>query len=445
LALTIIELPHVGESVTEGVISKWLVEPGQRVRKYDPLVEVMTDKVNMEVPSPFEGTLTRTLVNEGDTVLMGNAIAEMDVEGAVPSQAAPGAPSPASPAHPEPVEGRAFEFVDSVRSVGPTGSGEGGQGRPDALLDAQNAARGAASPPAAPSTSGSELRLSPLVKRLVAQHGVDATKLVGTGMGGRITKEDVLVFVESGAGSKTAHPEPVEGLPASNVIPLTPLRKTIAEHMARSSREIPAAWSMVEVDVSGLVGYRAAQRERFERDAGVPLTYLPFAAYIVAQALMANPMLNARWDANGIAMNDHVSLGIAVSTDAGLIVPVLHGADALGVQDLAVRAAALIDAARNGTLKLNEVQGGTFTLNNTGALGSIVSAPIINYPQAAIVTTEAIVKRPVVVEGDAIVARSMMNLCMTFDHRVCDGADAGWFLADLKARFEAIDETSALL
>jgi 2-oxoisovalerate dehydrogenase E2 component (dihydrolipoyl transacylase) len=278
---------------------------------------------------------------------------------------------------------------------------------------------------------------------LVAQHGVDPSKLVGTGMGGRITKEDVLAFVESGASPVAVVVTQTET--ASNVIPLTPLRKTIAEHMTRSSREIPAAWSMVEVDVSGLVAYRAAQRERFERDAGVPLTYLPFAAYIVAQALMANPMLNARWDAHGIAMNDHVSLGIAVSTDAGLIVPVLHGAADLGVRDLALRATALIDAARTGKLKLEEVQGGTFTLNNTGALGSIVSAPIINHPQAAIVTTEAIVKRPVVVEGDAIVARSMMNLCMTFDHRVCDGADAGRFLADLKARFEAIDETSALL
>jgi 2-oxoisovalerate dehydrogenase E2 component (dihydrolipoyl transacylase) len=431
LALTIIELPHVGESVTEGVISKWLVEPGQRVRKYDPLVEVMTDKVNMEVPSPFEGTLTRRLVNEGDTVLMGNAIAEMDVEGVVPS---PAPNQPQAAAESPVVAKTTFEFVDSIRSVGPTGSGEGGQGRPDALQDAANAAAGA---PAL------DQRLSPLVKRLVAQHGVDPSKLVGTGMGGRITKEDVLAFVESGASPVAVVVTQTET--ASNVIPLTPLRKTIAEHMTRSSREIPAAWSMVEVDVSGLVAYRAAQRERFERDAGVPLTYLPFAAYIVAQALMANPMLNARWDAHGIAMNDHVSLGIAVSTDAGLIVPVLHGAADLGVRDLALRATALIDAARTGKLKLEEVQGGTFTLNNTGALGSIVSAPIINHPQAAIVTTEAIVKRPVVVEGDAIVARSMMNLCMTFDHRVCDGADAGRFLADLKARFEAIDETSALL
>jgi len=429
LALTIIELPHVGESVTEGVIAKWMVEPGQHVRKYDPLVEVMTDKVNMEVPSPFAGTLIRTLVAEGDTVPMGQPIAEMDVEGAVPPPSLAAAATPSS-APPEPVEGPEFEFVDSVRSVGPTGSGEGGQGRPDAIQDAANAA-------------GSQ-RLSPLVKRLVAQHGIDAGKLVGTGVGGRITKEDVIAFVASGPLASTASPEPVEG-PVPDVISLTPLRKTIAEHMARSTREIPAAWSMIEVDVTGLVAYRTAQRERFERDVDSALTYLPFAAYIVAQSLMANPMLNARWDAGGIAMNSSVNLGVAVSTDAGLIVPVIHGAEALDVQELALRAAALIEAARTGTLKLEDVQGGTFTLNNTGALGSIVSAPIINHPQAAIVTTEAIVKRPVVVEGDSIVVRLMMNLCMTFDHRVCDGADAGRFLADLKSRFEAIDETSTLL
>jgi len=226
---------------------------------------------------------------------------------------------------------------------------------------------------------------------------------------------------------------------------LTPLRKIIAAHMERSAREIPAAWSMFEVDVTGLVAYRAAQRDAFARDAGVPLTYLPFAAYAVAQALMANPLLNGRWADTGIALNDHVNLGIAVSTEAGLMVPVIHNAERLGVRDLALQAHALIEAARNGKLTLDDVQGGTFTLNNTGALGSVVSAPIINHPQAAIVTTEAIVKRPVVVVGDQIAVRSMMNLCMTFDHRVCDGAEAGKFLADVKARLEAISEGSSLL
>jgi 2-oxoisovalerate dehydrogenase E2 component (dihydrolipoyl transacylase) len=177
----------------------------------------------------------------------------------------------------------------------------------------------------------------------------------------------------------------------------------------------------------------------------VPLTYLPFAAYAVAQALMENGLLNGRWAGTGVALNDHVNLGIAVSTEAGLIVPVIQNADKLGVRDLALRAHALIEAARNGKLKLEDVQGGTFTLNNTGALGSVISAPIINHPQAAIMTMEAIIKRPVVLAGDKVVVRSMMNLCMTFDHRVCDGAEAGRFLADVKARLEAIAVSSFLL
>ena len=436
MARTIIELPQVGESVTEGVISRWLVEPGAKVRKYDPLVEVMTDKVNMEVPSPYAGTFTKALVEEGDTVPMGQAIAEMDIEGEV----GPVAPATVKSAPAVAAKTGEFEFVDSVRSVGPTGSGEGGQGRPDALQDAAFAAKSAGLP-----------KLSPLVKRLVEQHGVDALLLTGTGMGGRITKEDVLDFVESGQASAKLAPAPAAVIPvagiqsARHVLPLTLLRKTIAEHMTRSAREIPAAWCMFETDVTGLVAYRRAQREAFEQNTGVPLTYLPFAAYAVAQALMANPILNGRWTDEGIALNDHVNLGIAVSTDVGLFVPVIHNADKLGVRDLAIRSHSLIAAARVGKLAHADVQEGTFTLNNTGALGSVVSAPIINHPQAAIVTTEAIVKRPMVVAGDAIEVRSMMNLCMTFDHRVCDGDAAGKFLADIKQRLEAIDERSSLL
>jgi 2-oxoisovalerate dehydrogenase E2 component (dihydrolipoyl transacylase) len=441
MTLTIIELPQVGESVTEGVISKWLVQPGAKVCKFDPLLEVMTDKVNMEVPSPFTGTLIKTLVEEGDTVPMGQPIAEMDVEGEVPAMpavttAAVTERPPAATAAAAPAPVASFEFVDSVRSVGPTGSGEGGQGRPDALQDASFA---------------TPAKLSPLVKRLVDEHGVDATLLTGTGVGGRVTKEDVLRFVEEPkqrAGSPAAANAaalPVVAEAPGTILVLTPLRKTIAQHLERSAREIPAAWTMFETDVTGLVAYRDAQRDEFALEAGVPLTYLPFTAYVVAQALMANPLLNGRWTETGIALHEHVNMGLAVSTDAGLIVPVIHNADMLGVRDLALRAHAVIAAAREGNLRLKDVQGGTFTLNNTGALGSVVSAPIINHPQAAIVTTEAIIKRPVVVGGDAIAARSMMNLCMTFDHRVCDGAEAGKFLADIKARLEAIGEDSSLL
>ena len=438
---TIIELPQVGESVTEGVIAKWLKQPGERVEKYEPLVEVMTDKVNMEVPSPYAGTLVRILVDEGDTVPMGEPICEMDVEEVSDREQVRAAGESASGPSTKPVlslskgrtrtpaPARSFEFVDSVRSVGPTGSGEGGHGRPDAALEA--AAR-------AP-------RLSPLVQRLVREHGVDVSQVRGTGMGGRITKDDVFRYVEQRPRPDEARGErSVAADRDTSVLPLTPLRKTIAEHMARSAREIPAAWSMVEVDATGLVACRDARREAFEQAEGVKLTYLPFAAHAIAQALLENPRLNARWDGDHVTLHHRVHLGIAVATDGGLIVPVVHDAGELDVAGLAVRIHQLAEAARGQKLKLEDVQGGTFTVDNTGALGSVVSVPIINHPQAAIITTEAVLKRPVVAEGDAIVVRSMMNLCLTFDHRVCDGAEAGRFLDGVKSRLEAIDEQTQL-
>ena len=231
---------------------------------------------------------------------------------------------------------------------------------------------------------------------------------------------------------------------AVSTLPVTPIRRAIAYHMARSASEIPAAWAMVEADVTGLVRAREAHRGAFERESGIPLTYLPFLASAAARALRAHPRLNARWDDGRIVVNNRVNLSVAVSTESGLMVPVARDADRLSVAELAVALRRLTDAARSGTLTLDDVQGGTFTLNNTGALGSVVSVPIINHPQAAILTTEAIVKRPVVVGEDAIAARSMMNLCASFDHRVCDGADAAAFLRAVKARLEAMDESASL-
>ncbi len=500
MPITNIELPHVGESVTEGIIGRWLKQPGERVEKYDALVEVVTDKVSMEVPCPYTGTLVKTLVSEGDTVPMGQPIAEMEVEEAGSSRATVGEAQ--IPVRPELVERRTdtpalggtssvgaraersarsvasprnFEFMDTVRSVGPTGSGEGGQGRPDYELEQKAvAARFGEGAEGGRPAAGQDMAeryhhgtrrvsqaptgpfLSPLVRRLVAQHSVDVALVRGTGMGGRITKDDVLRHVEERRVSTPPAYEAAGGpmdaplLAAraidedTTVLPLTPLRRTIAEHMARSAREIPAAWTMVEADVTGLVRWRRAHREAFERSHGVLLTYLPVAAQAVAQALRENPRLNGRWDGDRILLSNRVHLGIAVSTDAGLIVPVVHDADNLSVAGLARRAAELIEAARTRSLRLEDVQGGTFTLNNTGALGSVLSAPIINHPQVAILTTEAIVKRAVVIEGDAIAVRSMMNICLTFDHRVCDGSEASAFLRSVKARLEAVDEQTPL-
>ena len=454
----IIELPHVGESVTEGIIGKWLVKPGDRIEKYAPLVEVTTDKVSMEVPAPYTGIVLRTLVAEGETVAMGKPIAEFEIEGASPV-----ASSQAS-AEPKPVfdreaerRARVGEFLEGVRSVGPTGSGEGGLGRPDADTDAvvapalrpdpgQPLGVAALSVGTLSEAPEAHAALSPVVRRLVAQHGVDVTALAGTGRGGRITKEDVLAHVATRAvpASPGTRPSRDSGRAdrASSAASAgerpSLVRQAIAEHMARAWREIPAAWSMVEADVTGLVARRRALKEAFEREHGAPLTYVAFAAHALAQALRAHPLLNSRWADDRVATSDRINLGIAVSTDAGLMVPVVHDADRMSVAELALAVHALAEKARAGALALDDVQSGTFTLNNTGALGSVVSVPIVNHPQAAILTTEAIVKRPVVVEGDAIAVRSMMNLCMSFDHRVCDGAEAGALLADVKARIEAV-------
>jgi 2-oxoisovalerate dehydrogenase E2 component (dihydrolipoyl transacylase) len=444
MTATIIELPQVGESVTEGIMGRWLKSPGDHVDKYEPLVEVMTDKVNMEVPSPFSGTLTKTLVEEGDTVPMGQAIAEMDVTGdAVTGDG--GGPRESA---------RSFEFNEAVRSVGPTGSGEGGAGRPDVVQAAEVAAHATARTAHTASSTRAQ-KLSPLVKRLVTEHSVDAAQIIGTGVGGRITKDDVVAYVELHIGEAKRQPGQ-DSVAASEkdsgerpvgeevTLPLTPLRKTIAEHLTRSAEEIPAAWSMVEVDVTGLVECRTKRRDAFETVEGIPLTYLPFAAHAVVQALRDNGRVNGRWDGDYITLNNRIHLSIAVSTEHGLVVPVVHNADRLSITGLAMRISELTHAARSQKLKIEDVQGGTFTLNNTGALGSVISVPIINHPQAAIVTTEAIVKRPVVVEGDSVAVRSMMNVCMTFDHRVCDGAEAGAFLASFKTLLEMIDENTPL-
>ena len=222
------------------------------------------------------------------------------------------------------------------------------------------------------------------------------------------------------AVEEAAPAEPAAAAEDTSVMPLTPVRRIIAEHMARSSREIPAAWSMVEVDVTRLVRTRDALKAAFEERHGTPLTYLPFAAGALAAVLREHPRLNARWDDGHITLNNRVNLAVAVSTEAGLMVPVLRDADTLSIAAIAAELRRLSDGARAGTLGIEDVQGGTFTLNNTGALGSVVSVPIINHPQAAIMTTEAIVKRPVVVEGDAIAVRSMMNLCHPRPPR-CDG------------------------
>ena len=473
MAVTV-ELPHVGESVVEGTIGKWLKKPGETVRRYEPLVEVVTDKVTMEVPSPVAGELLRLLAEEGETLPMGAPIAEVGEPGEAPGQSTPPASAPAasapapSPA-PAPAAPVTSYLMQSVTPVGPTGGAAVEAMEPMVGIDA--VAQAAAAPPAsrapaqpaptapvpvaapasAPTTTAdNRQRLSPAVRRLAREHSVDLGLIQGTGLGGRITRNDVLRYLESAPTPATAAAQTVAATapasapsadvpagPDEELMPVSPVRRMIAEAMVRSVTNIPHAWSMKEIDVTGLVALRQAIRANFERQEGVPLTYLPFAIRAVVEALRKVPTMNASWGGDNIVLKRRVNLGLAVAAPNGLIVPVIQNADRLNLAGLAHAVNDLSERARTNRLRVEDVQGGTFTLNNTGALGSVISGPIINYPQAGIMTTDTIQKRPVVI-NDAIAIRSMMNICLAFDHRINDGAEASAFLDAVASRLESI-------
>ena len=438
MAITI-DLPHVGESVIEGIIGKWLKQPGDKLERYDPLVEVVTDKVTMEVPSPVNGVLSRILAKEGETVPMGAPIAEIETEEAQPPSTTHHGPSSqarsAGEKSPKAV-GTTGYLLKDVKPVGPTGGGIEEPEIPQETITVQGPGEERA-------------RHSPAVRRLAHEHNVDLGMVTGTGMGGRITRGDVLSYIEA-VGTGTAPdssskagstPEQVESEDQS--ITLSPVRRIIAQHMVKSAADIPHAWSMVEVDVNSLVKYRESIKLEFQQREGVNLTYLPFVIKAVVESLRQHPMLNSTWGGDKIILKKRIHVGVAVAAPDGLMVPVIHNADSFSISGLAQVVRELTTKARQSKLSLQEVQGGTFTVNNTGALGSIVSQPIINHPQAAILTTEAIQKRPVVM-GDAIAIHSMMNICLSFDHRIIDGAESGAFLQSVKRRLEALGPDTSI-
>ncbi len=422
MAVSTIKMPQLGESVTEGTVDKWLKHEGDMVKRDEPLVEVVTDKVNAEIPSPFEGKLVKIAVSEGETVRVGAVIAQIETAGAAAAAAAvpaakekaPEAGVAATEVPPEPAGGRAPQPIP--QPVSQTVDG------------------------------GEHTRLSPAVRKLAAEHSIDPTTLRGSGMGGRVTRDDVLAAIETPGPAAPAAPAPTRPAgprpaPAhidgkrEELAKLSIMRKSIAEHMVRSLATSPHAWTLQEIDVTNLVRYREAEKDSFKARHGTSLTYLPFVAQILCEALKEFPWLNSSWSDEGVILKRYINLGIAVSIPDGLIVPVVKEADSLGFTDLVRSINDLVDRARNKQLKTDDVQGGTFTLNNTGATGSVASQPIINQPQAAILTTESIVKRPVVI-GDAIAIRHMMNMCLSFDHRIIDGMMAGQFLGSVKKRLE---------
>jgi 2-oxoisovalerate dehydrogenase E2 component (dihydrolipoyl transacylase) len=433
-----VTMPQLGESVTEGTIARWLKAEGEEIEKDEPLAEVDTDKVNAELPSPLAGKIEKLLVSEGTTVDVGTEIALVAVDG---EEASPTAE--AQPREDMAAEAPTEEFPAADTEAQPAATDGGEKQR--AVAEARSGGDGRGT-----IESAETLRLrrsSPVVRRLAEEHGVDISEISGTGTGGRVTKKDIETYIEereaapaateAPAPEVTPEPERVEVYEGDRVVELTSIRRAIASRMATSKREAPHAWSMVEADVSGLVALREGVKEEFAEREDVRLTYLPFIVKAVIEGLKEHPVLNSVWDGDRIVLRKRINIGVAVDLEeAALIVPVIRDADELNTLGLARRIDEIVKKARSRQLSLDDVSGGTFTVNNPGSLGSVVSTPIINYPQAAILSAEAVVKRPAVVD-DAIAIRSMMNLEVSFDHRVLDGGAALRFLNAVKRRLEA--------
>lgn len=433
-------MPQLGETVAEGVITRWLKKEGEAVSAGEGLVEVSTDKVDSEIPAPANGTILKLLAQEGDTVAVGAVIAEIAADG--------------EPA----LTVSSTEAPPDVPAEMPIPSEPAAATEPPAAADKPAVAMvpAAVAPPAA---TGEEPRrgiLSPLVRKLAAEHGIDLDSVRGTGTGGRITKQDVLAHVERGAAPAPAAITPaaqpaIQVSPGTGdeVIAVSNMRKSIAEHMVASIRETARAWNTIEVDMSKIARLREAAGAAFKSREGFSLTWMPFLCKSVTQVLLQYPQVNATWNGDGTITRKHyVNLGIAVALENGLIVPVVKGADGMNITGLARGVRDVADRARNKKLVPDDVHGGTFTITNPGPFGSVMSVPIINKGQAAILAFDAVVKRPIVVTDengeDSIAVRHMVFLSMSWDHRIIDGAEAAMFLARLKELLEQADFSSDL-
>ncbi|WP_166239544.1 dihydrolipoamide acetyltransferase family protein [Paenibacillus turpanensis] len=468
-----VTIPHLAETLVSAVVGKWLKQPGDYIREYDVICELMTDKVNTEMPSPVEGTLVRLLVGEGQEAAVGQAICVI----AVPAAQADGQPA----GQPE--------------ATGASNGGFGAGQQPSVQVQVQ---------PQGPMAS----RYSPAVLTLAQQHGIDLSQLQGTGLGGRITRKDVLAYVENGGASaalsarsaaSTGNSASLAGQPAAAATPpaapmrpavsaaepaserpsaqqvrssglhlseepripaievegegrggrgeyfldVTPIRNTIASRMRQSVTEIPHAWTMIEVDVTNLVTLRNKIKDDFKRQEGVNLTYLAFLLKAVVNAIKDYPIMNSIWAVDKIIVKRDINISLAVGTEDSVLTPVIKRADEKTIAGLARDIEELARKTRNGKLTPSDMTGGTFTVNNTGSFGSILSYPIINYPQAAILTFESIVKRPVVI-NDMIAVRSMANICLSLDHRILDGVICGRFLQRVKENLEAFGPDTKL-
>lgn len=432
-------MPQLAESLVSATIDKWLKQPGDYIDMYEPIADLITDKVTAELPATVSGTLVEVFAQAGETVLVGAPICTIEVVVEGEAEAAPSS----SPTN-----------TTATPPAAPTSS-QGQQPQVDASL------RG---------------RYSPAVLTLAAQHNIDPASVPGTGLGGRVTRKDILAYVAAGGAAvakpqaqpavATPTPAPVtmKVPPASThglhlptdsrikievegqeipgrgemFIDVTPIRNTIAQKMRQSVTEIPHGWMMVEVDLTNLVILRSKLKDEFKKREGVNLTYLAFFMQAVVNAIKAYPIMNSVWAVDKIIVKRDINISLSVGTEDSVITPVIRNADQKNIAGLAREIDGLARKTRDGKLRLDDIQGGTFTVNNTGSFGSILSQPIINYPQAAIITIESIVKRPVII-NDMLAVRSMANVCLSLDHRILDGVICGRFLQHIKESLESID------
>ncbi len=419
---TRVVMPQLGESVHEGTISKWLVKPGDRITEFEPMLEVDTDKVNAEVPAPVSGILREILAKEGETVSAGAEIAVVETgDGAAAVTATPEAPAPA----PKTAAPEAAATAPVPAAKTPTSE----------------------APPAAPAPEprtereGGEHRYSPGVQMAAAELKVDLSRVTGTGLGGRITRKDVQEYAARAKAAPAAAPAPAPQKAApgegDQVVQLTRVRKLIADNMTRSKQTIPHAWQTQEVDMSGVVANRGANKAAFQKQEGFSLTYLPYVMAAALAALREHPEVNATFNDTELLIHRDINLGISVGMEDTLLVPVVRRADGLSLAGLARAVNDLATRARNKQLKADELAGATFTVNNSGTFGTLFSYSVINPGQAGILTMEAIVDRPVAVQG-MIAIKPMMYLCFSFDHRVLDGLQAARFLTSARKWLEAV-------
>lgn len=414
-----IKMPHLGESVTEAAIVQWLVKPGDSVKRYDPLMEVVSDKVTTEVPSDFDGVVKEFLISLDTDVPIGTAVMTLETEETTEKTEV---------ATLAPVKEASAEQAQEHETVATTST--------------------------ATSHQKNNGRYSPAVLKIAQEKKIDLTQVTGTGRDGRITRKDVTNFTPTQARTpeKTVSPgtspsiseEPVASQNESaatasptetspdKIVSADPVRKAIAKKMVQSVNEIPHAWLMVEADVTNLVQLRNSLKDEFKQQEGLSLSFFPFFAKAVIQGLKKNPKINTSWDDGSIIYHKDVNLSIAVTTDEHLYVPVIQQADNYSIAGLAKEINRLAQEVRQGTLASKEMQGGTFTLNNTGTLGSVQSMGIINHPQAAILQVESINKRLVPTADGGFKVADMVNLCLSIDHRILDGQQAGKFLRDVK-------------